>query len=237
MIWCRFGVSIKKTWGELYLPRFLSFGVKPKHPLTSGLGNGTFVSMFYRRRLSESALLLAWVLAALQRRGLQEKVLLQAHEDRMVFPPPSLRDTRNVCGKRSCVASQYIHTGARKYVPKSYLSNNHRSVLLNRCDLAHRCPSYPVLPCGWLTFPGKRLYKFVALPSAAELKVFLNFAGPIAFALLGKVQRRRRFCTDPTAFSVIASHTRAIDMQWSSRNVPHLTAAYGAVGGRVVSCT
>ncbi|CAM9472831.1 unnamed protein product [Scytosiphon promiscuus] len=34
---------------------------------------------------------------------------------------------------------------------------------------------------------GKRLYKFVALPSREELKVFLNFAGPIAFALLGKV--------------------------------------------------
>ncbi|CAM9378413.1 unnamed protein product, partial [Laminaria digitata] len=34
---------------------------------------------------------------------------------------------------------------------------------------------------------GKRLHKFVALPSWEELKVFLNFAGPIAFALLGKV--------------------------------------------------
>ncbi|CAM9851925.1 unnamed protein product [Ectocarpus sp. 6 AP-2014] len=34
---------------------------------------------------------------------------------------------------------------------------------------------------------GERVYKFVELPSAEELKVFLNFAGPIAFALLGKV--------------------------------------------------
>lgn len=37
-------------------------------------------------------------------------------------------------------------------------------------------------------FLGKRLHKFVALPSRQELKVFLNFAGPIAFALLGKVR-------------------------------------------------
>lgn len=34
---------------------------------------------------------------------------------------------------------------------------------------------------------GKRLYSFVALPSWQELKIFLDFAGPIAFALLGKV--------------------------------------------------
>ncbi|CAM9150744.1 unnamed protein product [Ectocarpus sp. 12 AP-2014] len=34
---------------------------------------------------------------------------------------------------------------------------------------------------------GERVYKFVELPSAEELKVFLDFAGPIAFALLGKV--------------------------------------------------
>lgn len=39
--------------------------------------------------------------------------------------------------------------------------------------------------------PGKRLYRFVALPSREELKVFLNFAGPIAFALLGKVARKK----------------------------------------------
>lgn len=38
-----------------------------------------------------------------------------------------------------------------------------------------------------LQFSGKRLYSFVALPSWQELKVFLEFAGPIAFALLGKV--------------------------------------------------
>lgn len=38
-----------------------------------------------------------------------------------------------------------------------------------------------------LQFSGKRLYSFVALPSWQELKVFLDFAGPIAFALLGKV--------------------------------------------------
>ena len=30
----------------------------------------------------------------------------------------------------------------------------------------------------------------MALPSWNELKVFLNFAGPIAFALLGKVTKR-----------------------------------------------
>lgn len=35
---------------------------------------------------------------------------------------------------------------------------------------------------------GKRLYKFVALPSSDELKVFFHFAGPIAVALIGKVQ-------------------------------------------------
>ena len=40
------------------------------------------------------------------------------------------------------------------------------------------------------TLKGKRLYRFVALPSWNELKVFLNFAGPIAFALLGKVTKR-----------------------------------------------
>lgn len=34
---------------------------------------------------------------------------------------------------------------------------------------------------------GKRLYSFIALPSWEELKVFIDFAGPIAFALLGKV--------------------------------------------------
>lgn len=34
------------------------------------------------------------------------------------------------------------------------------------------------------------MYKFVELPSAEELKVFLDFAGPIAFALLGKVKPR-----------------------------------------------
>ena len=43
------------------------------------------------------------------------------------------------------------------------------------------------LPDDAAAISGKRLYSFVALPSWQELKVFLDFAGPIAFALLGKV--------------------------------------------------
>lgn len=34
---------------------------------------------------------------------------------------------------------------------------------------------------------GERLHRFIVLPSREELKVFLDFAGPIAFALFGKV--------------------------------------------------
>lgn len=52
--------------------------------------------------------------------------------------------------------------------------------------------------------PGKRVYKFVALPSREELKVFLNFAGPIAFALLGKVKSTSSLVYDGHFFLLVA---------------------------------
>lgn len=59
---------------------------------------------------------------------------------------------------------------------------------------------------------GKRLYKFVALPTRQELKVFLDFAGPIAFALLGKVSYHDHASTrDVKGRAILLSRVSTLD--------------------------